>query len=71
MIYKHRAGIFKPLKRWETDTQRLLGWSIGELDERGFCQRVRQEVYKSEEKCKVEIEAMYPGGEWHNIAYLT
>lgn len=47
MIYKHRAGIFKPLKRWETDTQRLLGWSIGELDERGFCQRVRDEVYPS------------------------
>lgn len=64
MIYKHRAGFFKSTQRWETLTQRLLGWSIAELDEKGFTQRVRDEVYKSEEKCKIEIESMYPQGEW-------
>lgn len=63
MIYKHRAGTFKPTKRYETDTQRLLGWSIAELDERGFCKVLREEVY-TEEKCKIEIETRYPQGEW-------
>lgn len=64
MIYKVNGQFYKPVRQFESGTDKFIGWAIGCLDDRGFLEKVRDTYYPNEETCKTVIQNTYPGGEW-------